>query len=673
MPALLLSSSATAVLPYATLSTISMVSPIVKYPSFASMPPRLHPLMAQGPLVQSSDAHPQEFCVSRSKYASDTIAELRTLRPARTSSLQMLAAGLGPSLTNAFGAQAPHAVVRLQARSARTLAPRMVLSEDEIPSERLIRAVERLGGGRVSAADVAAQGGMDLLETRRQLLLLARLVGADMQVSSEGELVFVFSRGIRNQLRAASWKAKARDTWTQVKPGVYWLLRASFGVALVSSVAIATVGIAALSASGNRDDDRQSSSSPMVRLGPNPLDFLYYSTRPYGYARYNNGPDEEMGFLQSCFSLLFGDGDPNRELESRQARAVAALVRAQGGAVTAEQLAPLLLPPFTPKEAEQMSMGEGWVTDALVRFGGEPVVTNDGDIVYVFPELMITAGKDPPRRLLAPSSRAGSLAVSSDARQAVSSALLHDSPPDGWRPSIGESVVVVDILEKAYTSAGWGRVRAVDRSELAPFVGREGVVVRDDRDSLPFQVDFGGNRRASFSRRELRPAVSADLALKELPYRFSIAPPGQLVAAAALGVLNIGAVSYLGNLLRAARLGYIGASASTVAGLSAIYPALLLYAVGFVAVPVIRSAALGKRNREIERRNQVREAWGAALAATPWPALRRKLDRAKAMRPTRKELRESDAVFRSSSDGMQDSPPSLDDFDRRLAKRDRSQ
>eukprot|EP00965_Chrysotila_dentata_P074397 2457253-Pleurochrysis_carterae.AAC.1 len=43
-----------------------------------------------------------------------------------------------------------------------------------------------------------------------------------------------------------------------------------------------------------------------------------------------------------------------------------------------------------------MSMGEGWVTDALVRFGGEPVVTNDGDIVYVFPELMITAGKGEP-------------------------------------------------------------------------------------------------------------------------------------------------------------------------------------------------------------------------------------------------------------------------------------
>ena len=70
---------------------------------------------------------------------------------------------------------------------------------------------------------------------------------------------------------------------------------------------------------------------------------MYYTRDPY-----RTSPPGEMGFLQSCFSFLFGDGDPNGELGRRRARAVAALIRAQGGAVTAEQLAPLLEPTRMP-------------------------------------------------------------------------------------------------------------------------------------------------------------------------------------------------------------------------------------------------------------------------------------------------------------------------------------
>ena len=54
--------------------------------------------------------------------------------------------------------------------------------------------------------------------------------------------------------------------------------------------------------------------------------------------------EDERGFLQSCFSLLFGDPDPNNSpmssIDQRRSRAISALVRANGGTVTAGQLAP---------------------------------------------------------------------------------------------------------------------------------------------------------------------------------------------------------------------------------------------------------------------------------------------------------------------------------------------
>jgi hypothetical protein len=74
----------------------------------------------------------------------------------------------------------------------------------------------------------------------------------------------------------------------------------------------------------------------------------------------------------------------------RSLRAAAALIRAEGGAVTAEQLAPLFSPAGLPPAAlpaDTISVGggaisveptlvsEGWVTEALVGLGGEPIVT----------------------------------------------------------------------------------------------------------------------------------------------------------------------------------------------------------------------------------------------------------------------------------------------------------
>ena len=51
-------------------------------------------------------------------------------------------------------------------------------------------------------------------------------------------------------------------------------------------------------------------------------------------------PARPMGFFESVFAFGFGRGSPNWDLEHRRARAVGMLLRASGGAVYAEQVAP---------------------------------------------------------------------------------------------------------------------------------------------------------------------------------------------------------------------------------------------------------------------------------------------------------------------------------------------
>jgi hypothetical protein len=112
-------------------------------------------------------------------------------------------------------------------------------------------------------------------------------------------------------------------------------------------------------------------------------DLIYWqiSYPDYNDPRVKDKPNK-TNFLYNCFSFLFGDGNPNSNLEERRWHAIAQLIRQQKGVVTAEQLAP-----FTGEDPHN----EDKVLPALVRFDGRPTVTESGNIIYLFPALQATA------------------------------------------------------------------------------------------------------------------------------------------------------------------------------------------------------------------------------------------------------------------------------------------
>ena len=80
---------------------------------------------------------------------------------------------------------------------------------------------------------------------------------------------------------------------------------------------------------------------------------------------------------------------------------IAQVIRQNGGAVVAEQLAPYLDVPAPSNPAGYAISGSGplttvvdesYVLPVLTRLNGQPEVTPDGNIVYVFPDLMTSAG-----------------------------------------------------------------------------------------------------------------------------------------------------------------------------------------------------------------------------------------------------------------------------------------
>ncbi|HEY9792963.1 MAG TPA: hypothetical protein V6D22_21355 [Candidatus Obscuribacterales bacterium] len=81
-------------------------------------------------------------------------------------------------------------------------------------------------------------------------------------------------------------------------------------------------------------------------------------------------------FLDNCYTLLFGAGDPNAGLEQKRWYEIAQVIRVNLGVVIAEQIAPYF---------DSHERNEDWMIPVLVRFNGMPDVTESGTIIYSFP------------------------------------------------------------------------------------------------------------------------------------------------------------------------------------------------------------------------------------------------------------------------------------------------
>lgn len=510
---------------------------------------------------------------------------------------------------------------------------------EKLPSKAVIDAVDASSGGKVIASDVAASAGVSLSQARKDLTALASLTRGDIAVSQDGELIYLFPSGVKSALSANSAKYKAIELFAKVKEPLFYLVRVSFGVVLLASLVAIFSTIFFISQGSSSDDDRRRDNrggggfgGMNMWWGPSPFDFFYY--RPYGYYYASPGqprrdPDE-MGFLESVFSYVFGDGNPNEGLEERRLSLVANLIRENKGAVTAEQLAPFCDDAPSPKK-DSAYVDESFVLPLVTQLNGEPRVTEDGDIIYVFPELQMSASSS-SRATLAQSSemilRRAGLSPNASVREIKQLLTLNGINSRGAL----EKKDLLRILEKA----------------LPPMTAEEEEEVAIDDPSI----------------------------LTEREYKFSLAPSFNRVASGGLGVVNLAGALYLGNMLSTYAM--YGVRLPSYFGLiQSAYPLLLGYAALFNIIPLARSFWIKTENTKIQQRNKIRREWRSALGSGV-NSLARKLNAAKKMRTQMKQLgaNEDEIVFdtRRSMEETEQSKEkiSLDEFDKLLGSDDKS-
>jgi hypothetical protein len=144
-----------------------------------------------------------------------------------------------------------------------------------------------------------------------------------------------------------------------------------------------------------KDSDSDSGSGDSnINFNFFPTDFLWFFYPDFNNNYYekreretkNDRPASKMNFLEAVFSFLFGDGNPNFNLEQKRWQVVGKVIQNNRGAVIAQQIAPYL-DSITPSHEET----EDYIIPVLARFNGYPKVSDRGDIIYYFPDLQVTA------------------------------------------------------------------------------------------------------------------------------------------------------------------------------------------------------------------------------------------------------------------------------------------
>jgi hypothetical protein len=268
---------------------------------------------------------------------------------------------------------------------------------------------------------------------------------------------------------------------------------------------------------------------------------------------------------------------------------------------------------------------QSFVLPIVTQLNGEPRVTEEGDIVYVFPELQVSAASAP---------------------------------------------IVKVVNQDAYTLKRAGLSPDANAGEINTLLRLNGINTRgalEKRDLIRLleQALPPPTREEMDEFAEDEPDM-----LLEREYQFSLAPDGNRLLAAGLGVVNLLGALYLGGQLNF--YANYGVKLPDFFGVvQSVYPLLLSYAIAFNVIPLVRSLWIKTQNAEIQERNKKRRLWKTALTSGIGK-INRKLLSAKKLGTRMKKLGRNDVYFDTSTPmeeiDKKKQLGELDEFDKLIGK-----
>jgi len=260
--------------------------------------------------------------------------------------------------------------------------------------ERLVRVLKSRKESTV--ADLVAATGLPTFQVQETIKVVLDEYQGQLKATESGELLYTFPKGMKSRKRGLGPKLRAAaaaglrflgrasaflfKVWIMVMlVGYFILFLALLLLALFASVAVSVA---------SRDDGRQRSSSRGMGFGGfylmTRLFELFIQIWFFAGARRSAG-EKGRPLYKSVFAYVFGEGSPfslRQERSEGEKLRVISFLRGRKGVISLEELAAL-----TGKSLERANR---LINAYLLEFEGEPAVTPEGTVVFLFPDLLRT-------------------------------------------------------------------------------------------------------------------------------------------------------------------------------------------------------------------------------------------------------------------------------------------
>ena len=251
--------------------------------------------------------------------------------------------------------------------------------------------------GRGTVGDVVSNAGLPRDEVESALKGLLETHEGHLEVSESGDLVYLFDRKLIRRDVVPTLQRLKRVT-KRFLTGAFkaWIVT----MLVVYFVVFVALVIAAIVAMMSRGGDRRSGGGSWGRGGGGrhhghfhfPSFWLWYYIwtprwrlgRPYYGHRWERTleKDNRPPFYKKVFAFVFGPDRPQPTQEQLD-RSTIRLIRARKGVLTTAEL---MEHNALPRPDAEEEMGR-----LLGAYAGEPTVSPRGELVYTFPELMMSA------------------------------------------------------------------------------------------------------------------------------------------------------------------------------------------------------------------------------------------------------------------------------------------
>lgn len=257
----------------------------------------------------------------------------------------------------------------------------------EEPERRGVLTALRRLRGRATVGDVVAATG---LPNDRVELTLKSLLGdlrGHIAVGEKGDLLFEFDRRMVRRDHESWWSRFKRGAKRVVKAAFKAWIVLMLVVYFIVFVALVVAALVAMMSGDRREGGGGSRRGPRMRIPTFWIWYLFWTNnwrwgRPYYGHRWEARRRVKVPFYKKVFAFVFGPDRPVVTREDRDREKIE-LIRARRGV-----LAPAELVEFTGVRAEEAVEEMGRL---MGSYAGDAHVSPDGELVYIFPELLVSA------------------------------------------------------------------------------------------------------------------------------------------------------------------------------------------------------------------------------------------------------------------------------------------